>query len=100
MLADAQRFLSLYVGRGPEEIFTYWDAKKNPKTLKSVKVPLLVLLAEKDEYGDRPAKKIAAWFEEHLRVPHRIVVVPRVPHSFKGGEAKVAVSIKSWMAAR
>jgi len=96
---SAQRFLSLYSGRGAEEIFTYWDAKKNPKTLKSVKVPLLVLLAEKDEYGDRPAKKIAVWFETHLRAPHRVVIVPRVPHSFKGGERRVASSIKSWMAA-
>lgn len=94
---DAQRFLSLYSGEGPEEIFTYWDAKKNPRALKSVKVPLLVLLAEKDEYGDRPAKTIAEWFGKHLRGKHRIAIVPRVPHSFKGGEKAVASAIRDFM---
>lgn len=94
---DAQRFLSLYSGEGPEEIFTYWDAKKNPRALKSVKVPLLVLLAEKDEYGDRPAKRIAEWFGKHLRGKHRTIIVPRVPHSFKGGEKAVASAIRNFM---
>ena len=94
---SAQRFLSLYSGKGSEEIFTYWDAKKNPKTLKSVKVPVLVLLAEKDEYGDRPAKKIGEWFGRHLQAKHRVIIVPRVPHSFKGGERAVAGAIRKFM---
>jgi len=95
--ADAQRFISLYSGDSAEEIFTYWDAKRTPKTLRSVKLPTLVLLAENDEYADRPAKKIAAWFETHIRAPHRVVVIPRVPHSFRGGERAVATAIKRWI---
>ncbi len=94
---SAQRFLSLYSGVGAEEIFTYWDAKRHPRTLKSVKVPLLVLLAEKDEYGDRPAKRIGKWFEKHLQAKHRIAIIPRVPHSFKGGEKAVANAIRNFM---
>ena len=94
---SAQRYVSLFAGSGPEEIFTYWDASKNPRALKSVKIPTLVLLAGKDEHGDRPAKEIAAWFTKHLRTPHRVFVVPRVPHSFKGGEKKVVAHIRSFM---
>lgn len=98
-MTDAQRFISLYSGESAEEIFTYWNSKRNPKTLRSVLLPVLVLLAEKDEYADRPAKKIGDWFAEHLKVGDRVVVVPRVKHSFKGAEKQVAKLIKGFMQA-
>ena len=101
---SAQRFLSLYSGKGAEEIFTYWDAKENPKTLKSVRLPILVMLAEKEEFSHIPANTIAAWFEKHLNNPRgdtswisKVVVVSGVGHSFKGGEKKVAAHIRSFM---
>jgi alpha-beta hydrolase superfamily lysophospholipase len=96
-IADAQRFLSLYSGESAEEIFTYWDPKRRAKTLESVRVPTFVLLAEKDEYADRSAKKIGDWFTEHLKVNDEIVIVPRVKHSFRGGEKIVAKAIKNFM---
>lgn len=64
---DAQRFLSLYTPDSVEEIFTYAQPKKNPRTFKSVETSMVVLLAGNDEYGDRPAIDIAAWFEKHAR---------------------------------
>jgi len=96
-LQDAQRFISLYSGDSQEEIFTYWDPKRNPKTLRSVKLPILVLLAEKDEYADRPAQKIGDWFAEYLKIGDEIVVVPKVGHSFKGAEKKVASIIRRYI---
>lgn len=96
-IADAQRFISLYSGDSVEEVFTYWDPKRTPKTLSSVHLPILVLLAEKDEYGDRPAKKIGDWFAEHLKIGDEVIVVPRVKHSFKGGERAVARAIHAFM---
>ena len=97
-------FLSLYSGKGAEEIFTYWDAKENPKTLKSVRLPILVMLAEKEEFSHIPANTIAAWFEKHLNNPRgdtswisKVVVVSGVGHSFKGGGEKVAAHIRSFM---
>jgi pimeloyl-ACP methyl ester carboxylesterase len=96
-IADAQRFLSLYSGKSAEEIFTYWDPKRNPKTLRAVKKPVLVLLAEKDEYADRPAKRIQDWFAEHLKIGDEIAIIPRVKHSFKGGEKRVAKLVKEFM---
>ena len=96
-LADAQRFISLYSGKGPEEIFTYWDSKRKPRTLQSVRIPTLVLLAEKDEYGDRPAKKIVEWFDKNIQTSHRVHVIPGASHSFKGKEKTVARKIKDFI---
>ncbi len=95
-IADAQRFLSLYSGNSVEEIFTYWDASKNPRTLKSVRTPILVMLAQKEEFSDIPAQDIASWFEEYLYTGE-VVIVPKVGHSFKGAEKQVAARIHSFI---
>lgn len=97
LMADAQRFISLYSGKSVEEIFTYWDPTRLPKTLRSVKLPILALLAERDEYRDRPAKKMEAWFAEHLKEGDRIVIVPKVGHSFKGAEKTTAQHMHKFM---
>ena len=93
---DAQRFLSLYSGKGPEEIFTYWDPKRNPRTLGTISLPTLVLLAGDDEFADRPAKDIAAWFEKHLQ-KGRVVIIPGAKHSFRGDEKVVAHAIRKFI---
>ena len=97
LLADAQRFVSLYSGKGPEEIFTYWSPKTIPKTLKSVKLPIIALLAEKDEYRDRESKKMAALFALHLKKRDVVHVIPKVGHGFKGGEKEVAARVRKFM---
>lgn len=95
---DAQRFLSLYTSDSVEQsIFSYFDPAKTPRILRSVRVPLLVLLAEKDEYADHPAEKIAAWFEQCARSHVRTDVIPAVAHNFKGAEEKVAHAILRWI---
>ncbi len=97
---DAQRFLSLYAGKGPEEIFTYWNPQSVPRTLQSVKTPLLVLLAEHDEYADRPARDIAKWFISYLKKSDRVEIIPQVEHGFMGEEARVAECISRFVSAR
>jgi pimeloyl-ACP methyl ester carboxylesterase len=94
---DAQRFLSLCSLESEEEIFPYWDKNRVPKTLRKVKLPILVLLAEKDEFNDRPAKKMMDWFATHVRNWKGIVIIKNVPHSFKGGEDWVARHIGIFM---
>lgn len=95
---DAQRFLSLYTPDSVEQsIFSYFDAAKTPRVLRSIMTPLLVLLAEKDEYADRPAEEIALWFDEHTRAPLAMSVISVVEHGFKGGEQSVASTIKKWI---
>ena len=93
---DAQRFLSLYTPDSIEEIFPYAQRKKNPRVLKSVRRPILVLWAEKDEFSDRPAAKAARWFEKHLQ-KGKTVIIPRTGHLFRGAENRVARTIRRWM---
>src|SRR3989344_817812 len=94
---DAQRFLSLYTPDSIEEIFSYAQPNKIPRVLRSIKVPVLVLWSERDEYSDRSAKKVAEWFEKHLQTPHRIVLVPKVSHQLRGAEKSVAHTIHKWI---
>lgn len=94
---DAQRFLSLYTPDSIEEIFTYAQPKKNPRILKSIRKPLLLLWAERDEYADRPAEEAIAWFERYTPKPHKIIIVPGAKHSFKGAERRVANEIKKFI---
>src|SRR3989338_1225092 len=94
---DAQRFLSLYTPNSSETIFSYEQPNKNPRTLKSVTLPVLVVWAQKDEYADRPAKDIAEWFERNTGANLETLVVPSATHSFRGKEKQVASAIRNWM---
>lgn len=96
-LNDAQRFLSLYTPDSVEEVFAYAQSKKVPRTLQKVRIPTLVLWAENDEFSDRPAKSIVAWFEKNLKNKHKIVIVPKVGHSFRGGEKRVAKEVAKFI---
>lgn len=95
---DAQRFLSLYTPDSVEQsIFSYFDVSKTPRVLRSVTVPMYALLAEDDEYGDRPAEEIALWLDEHARAPLSMSIIAGVEHGFKGAEKEVADAIKKWV---
>jgi pimeloyl-ACP methyl ester carboxylesterase len=94
---DAQRFLSLYTPESPEEIFSYTRPDVRPQALEKVNVRILCFLAGDDEYGDVSPKKLEAWFAEHLKIGDKVVIVPKVGHSFKGGERIVAREIKTFV---
>lgn len=95
---DAQRFLSLYTPDSIEEIFTYAQPKKNPHIFTSVKIPMCILLAGDDEYGDRPAKDIMAWFEKHTHARHFATkIISGATHGFTGKEKFAAKEILSWI---
>ncbi len=95
---DAQRFLSLHTPESLEEIFSYANPGKKPRIYQSVKVPLLVLLPEEDEYRDRPMSEIAAWFKEHQKSRRfNVAIVAKADHSFSGFESHVSHIIKMWI---
>lgn len=98
MLLDAQRYLSLYTPDSAEEIFMYGQPGKTPKTYMSVRLPVLVLFAGKDEHADRPAAAMADWFEKYSRSKRFAVHTVRdVAHGFKGGEAEVARAVRAFI---
>lgn len=95
---DAQRFLSLYTPDSEEEIFSYVQLKKVSKTLRKVKIPTLVIFAEKDDYRDRPIKQIYKWFEKNVKSKDRkMVVIKDALHSFQGKEKDVSNEVKQWL---
>jgi pimeloyl-ACP methyl ester carboxylesterase len=99
-LIDAQRFVSLYTPDGTEELFPYAQPGKVPKRLRQIRIPLHVVLAEKDEYHDRPTQEIAAWFSANIRsVRGSVSVVRGAGHGFKGREDKVVSEVRRWLRA-
>ena len=98
-LVDAQRFISLFTPNGQEELFTYAQPHKVPATLRRIRVPMHVVLAEKDEYRDRDSQEIAAWFSANMRSRRGSVsVIPGAGHGFKGLEHKVVNELRAWLA--
>ncbi len=94
-LADAQRFLSLATPMSEEEIFSYYDPSKK-SVFSSIKTPLLVIFGQKDEYRDRPIKKIVQWFDTHQSSSnYHSEIIPDGNHGFDGNENKVAQIILS-----
>lgn len=94
-IADAQRFMTLYTGAGAEEVFTYWNPSRKPQTLSKIRLPILSVLAEHDEFADRPAQEIADWFIQHI-YEGEALVARGAGHSFKGSEKKIAREITNW----
>ena len=90
---DAQRFLSLSTPDSPEEIFTYAQPNKIPRLLRSIRIPILVLLAGAEEHGKESPRELASWFRGKLRGPHTVSIVPKVGHGFKGGEKTIARAV-------
>ncbi|KKQ06004.1 MAG: hypothetical protein US15_C0023G0002 [Candidatus Moranbacteria bacterium GW2011_GWF1_36_4] len=96
-LIDAQRFLSLFTPESVEEIFSY-ASEKSPKILKSVKLPLLIVLAEEDDYKDREISKIAEWFTRELEGKNaEIFTLKGTPHNFQGFAKELEKKIKAWI---
>jgi len=95
-LVDAQRFLSLHTPGSIEEIFSYATGRR-PVLLEKVNKPLFVLLAEQDEFRDRPIKEIAAWFKTALNKKRAEVgIIKGVRHHFFPQQAAVRKLIIGW----
>lgn len=89
-MVSAQRFLSLATSESQEEIFCYCQQNKTPSVFRKIKIPTLIVLAEKDEYRNRPIKKIAGWFEKNSGSEKLSVgVISSAPHNFYKYETQV-----------
>lgn len=95
-LLDAQRYLSLYTPDSIEEIFSYSQDGKVPTAFQSITIPMLAVFAEKDEFADRPAREIAAWFEAHAQAPLTTSIVADSFHNLREHGDEVAATIQKW----
>lgn len=91
---DAQRFLSLYTPDSKEEIFCYSQKNKSPTTFQKVKIPILVVFAEKDEYLDRPIENLIKWFKEKNKsIRMDFSIIKESDHGFNNKEQLVREEI-------
>lgn len=97
-MVSAQRFLSLATPESPEEIFCYAVPDKNPSIYRKIRIPVLAVLAQKDEYRGRPIKKIANWFEKNSRSEKLSAgVIYSAPHNFYKYETRVQDLIRRFI---
>lgn len=97
-IIDAQRFLSLYTPDSIEEIFSYANPKRKSKTLSTIKLPMHIVFAEKDEWMDRPLSKILEWFEENVTSRETLFsVIKGADHGFHGKDKEVVSHIKKFL---
>lgn len=95
---DAQRFLSLYTPNSEEEIFCYATPGQRPIIFQKVKIPILAVLAEKDQYRDRPTKQLVAWFERQTTSKNfTSLIIPEADHQFTGQETTVVKKLTRWI---
>lgn len=95
---DAQRFMSLYTSDSTEELFPYSQPNKEPKLLKKVKTPMLIVFAEKDEVSDRPTAKLLTWFQAHVKSGKQAyAIIKEANHSFTGKEEEVVNVVRLWL---
>ena len=95
-MIDAQRFLSLFTPDSTEEIFGYASGRK-PTILNKARKPLLVVLAEEDEFRDRPTNEIAGWFSATLKKQRaEIKIISGAKHFFSPQAPLVRDLIAEW----
>ncbi len=95
----AARFLSIAKEGAREDTFPYYNPRRHFYWAKHVRKPILVLLGSKDQFVDRPIKKIMDVFErEILKRWFSGVILPGAPHSFTGKEKELASIITRWIA--
>ncbi len=98
-LWSAQRYLSLFRSGSAEDVFPYGNPQGSWRALESVRVPILAMLGENDEYLDRPAADVLRALHDHAtRAPRfRGIVIRNASHSFRGHEQEMAEAIREWI---
>lgn len=99
-LFTARRARSLYTPGTDEDVFPYYNPRAKWRELKSIRVPLAVLLGSRDEYLDRPAKELIEIFRKNAVKTKSFtgVTIKGAGHSFAGKEKELARTIIDWVA--
>ena len=90
-IMSPDRFISLYSAGGREDVFPYDRADARWDALASIRTPLAVIVAELDEYLDRPARGIIAAFERHAQWTKSFsgIIIKSANHGFRGKEKEL-----------
>ena len=94
-----KRFISLYQPRSPEDTFDYGDAKPLMKDYSKIKLPLLVIFGENDEFLDRPVQRVIAIFDAYARSSfYTSAIIPKATHGFNRSEQQLVKLLFAWYA--
>jgi len=64
----------------------------------SVKTPLLIVFSENDEYGDRPANEIEAWFKkQNTKGNISTFMLKDAGHSLIDVSSEINSAIDNWL---
>lgn len=89
------RFLSLFSAGIAEDVFPYHDPNAQWKELKSVRVPIAVIFGDRDEYRDRPVKKLIEIFRGNATSTKSFskTIIKEANHSFHKKEKELAKTL-------
>lgn len=98
-LFTPRRYLSLHRPGTAEDVFPYYNSKANWKELKSVRVPMNVIIGSRDEYLDRPAKKLIETFKQNAKLAKSFsgIIIKGASHGFYKKEKELAKEIINWI---
>lgn len=101
-ILTARRFLSLYHQGSTEDVFPYHNSAASWKELKSVRVPIAVIIGDRDKHLDRPAADFINSFRANTRSTKSFsgVIIKGADHGFRKKEKelshKIIQVIKKW----
>jgi pimeloyl-ACP methyl ester carboxylesterase len=98
---SARRYLSLYRPGGVEDVFPYYRARARWSALRRVRVPVAVVIGDRDEYLDRGADELIRAFRDNATRARSFsgVSLPGALHNFAEREAELASAIADWVRA-
>lgn len=98
-LFTPRRYLSLHTPSTPEDVFPYYNPETTWKELKSISQPISVIIGSRDEYLDRPAKKLIETFKQNAKFAKSFsgIIIKNAGHGFYKKEKELAGEIISWI---
>lgn len=95
---SAERLVSMTTAGGREEVFPYTDPRAKFTTLSKIKVPILALFGENDEYMKADKEKVLNLYRKHAGTTNfKGTIIGGAYHSFGGYEEEVTKLIKDWI---
>jgi len=96
---SARRYVSLYKPGQAEDVFPYYRPGARWSALRSVRVPVAVVIGGRDEYLDRrPGELVLAFQRNAVRArAFTGVVVAGARHGFQGREAQATRAVLDWL---
>lgn len=95
----ARRYVSLYKPGQAEDVFPYDRPGARWAALRSVRVPVAVVIGGRDEYLDRPARTLIDAFRRHAPGVRAFagIVVPGARHGFATRERELTDRVLGWL---